>query len=250
MAACGASDSVIAQTPVSPRSRGSLFFSSLFLLHGGGFCSTDSCFYSQHNIIHSALPQSPEDCRGVDALARPDVMRMERNGRRGAPLESLFPFQSRASVLTTSPQNGRERGPFISISHALIYISYIYLHTLLFCSGRGKDNSAKHVLVEAWLHISFFRSLPFMVSAKHSGLKTRRKVWRPLPPSPPMSFKSNQVNEDVSFYMNDWISEGLVYVCFSGLNYFIFFRARSLSFRRVWSVSMLFFLSRKGLSST
>lgn len=36
MAACGASDSVIAQTPVSPRSRGSLFFSSLFLLHGGG----------------------------------------------------------------------------------------------------------------------------------------------------------------------------------------------------------------------
>lgn len=149
MAACGASDSVIAQTPVSPRSRGSLFFSSLFLLHGGGFCSTDSCFYSQHNIIHSALPQSPEDCRGVDTLARPDVMRMERNGRRGAPLESLFPFQSRASVLTTSPQNGRERGPFISISHALIYISYIYLHTLLFCSGRGKDNSAKHVLVEA-----------------------------------------------------------------------------------------------------
>lgn len=81
---------------------------------------------------------------------RPDVMRMERNGRRGALLESLFPFQSRASsVFTTSPQNRRERGPFISINHALIYISYIYLHTLLFCSGRGKDNSARHVLVEA-----------------------------------------------------------------------------------------------------
>ena len=113
---------------------------------------------------------------------RPDVMRMERNGRRGAPLESLFPFQSRASVFATSPQNRRERGPFISISHALIYISYIYLHTLLFCSGRGKDNSAKHVLVEAWLHISFPFSALYGV-CQTQWTYTRRKVWCPPRPS-------------------------------------------------------------------
>lgn len=43
------------------------------------------------------------------------------------------------------------RDLFISINHALTYISpiYLYLHTLLFCSERRKDNSAKHVLVEA-----------------------------------------------------------------------------------------------------
>lgn len=38
---------------------------------------------------------------------------------------------------------------YISISHALIYSSYIYLHTLLFRSEKRKDRFAKHVLVEA-----------------------------------------------------------------------------------------------------
>lgn len=193
-----------ANTSVSEEPRVPLLLFSISSPRGGGFCSTDSCFYSQHNIIHSALPQSPEDCRGVDALARPDVMRMERNGRRGAPLESLFPFQWRASVLTTSPQNGRERGPFISISHALIYISYIYIYTPC-CFVLEEE---KTILQNTYLWrpdcIFLFSVLcPLWCLPNTVDLKRGEKSDDPSLPSPPFSFKSNQVNEDVSFYMND-----------------------------------------------
>lgn len=69
MAACGASDSVITHTSISEELQVPLLLFSVSL--HGGFCSTDSCFYSQRSITHSALPQSPEDCRGVDTLADP-----------------------------------------------------------------------------------------------------------------------------------------------------------------------------------
>lgn len=164
-------------------------------------------------------------------------MRMGRNGRREAHRNLSFHF-TRWSARRTG-----EREPFISISHALIYISpiYLYLHTPLFCSERQKDNSAKHVLVEAWLQLFFFLSLPFMVSAKHSGLK-----WGEKSDDPPLSFKSNQVNEDVGFFRNDRINEGLVYVCYCGLNYFLEFDLCSVGSHLFLSL----FLSRKGLSST
>lgn len=77
----------------------------------------------------------------------------------------------------------------------LIYTVYIYLHTLLFCSERGKTILQNMYLW--WPDCSFFLSLPFMVYAKHSGLKRGEKSDDPL------SFKSNHVNEDVSFYRRD-----------------------------------------------
>lgn len=135
-----------------------------------------------------------------------------------------------------------ERGDlsYPSVMHS--YISHIYIYTPC-CFVLEEE---KTILQNTYLWrpdcIFLFSVLcPLWCLPNTVDLKRGEKSDDPSLPSPPFSFKSNQVNEDVSFYMNDWISEGLVYVCFSGLNYFIFFRAWSLSFRRVWSVSMLFF---------
>ena len=87
MAACGASDSKYTHTSISEELQVPL----LLCFSPWGFCSTDSCFYSQHNITYSALPQSPEDCRRVDT-GQPDVTKMERNGRREAPRNLSFHF--------------------------------------------------------------------------------------------------------------------------------------------------------------
>lgn len=146
MAVCGASDSVITQTPVSLRSCRSLFFSSRFLSTGGGSAQQTHAFilstisYSLHYLSHRRIA-------GVDT-GRPNVMRMERNGRRGARRSLSFHF-AREQRCSPSVRRTGERGPFISIRHALIYISHIYLHTLLFCSERGNTILQKHVLVEA-----------------------------------------------------------------------------------------------------
>lgn len=55
MAACGASDSVITHTSISEELQVPLLLLFSISLHqggGGGFCSTESCFYfPQHNII-------------------------------------------------------------------------------------------------------------------------------------------------------------------------------------------------------
>lgn len=82
-----------------------------------------SCFYSQHNTIHSALPQSPEDYSGVDA-GRPDATEWKRKLSR-------ISFNS-----TTSKTVHSEEKLDLSqtIGRALIYIS----HTLLFYSESGK----------------------------------------------------------------------------------------------------------------
>lgn len=174
MAACGASDSVFTHTSVSWELQVPLLLFSVSL--HGGFCSTDSCFYSQHNIIHSALPQSREDCRGADT-GWPNVMRMERNGKREA-LRNLFSHFAweRWCSFNISPQNRREGTFHIHQSCTHIYLIYISTHpAVLF--WKKKDNSAKHVLVVAWLQLFF---LPFMVSAKHSGLKWGEKSDDPF----------------------------------------------------------------------
>lgn len=171
MAACGASDSVITQTPVSLRSCRSLFFSSLFLSTGGSaqqnhafILSTISC--TLHYLSHR---------RTAAAEETPAQPRRNENGtkwRKRKPLRSLS-FHStgeRERRRSRSVRRTGERGPFISIRHALIYISHIYLHTLLFCSERGKTILQNMYL--RWPDCNFgFLSLPFMVSAKHSGLK-------------------------------------------------------------------------------
>lgn len=77
---------------------------------------------------------------------------------------------------------------------------------MLFCSK--KEKTILQIMYLQWpdCNCSVFLSLPFMVSAKHSGLKRGEKSDDPL------SFKSNQVNVDLCFYMNDLISEELAYV--------------------------------------
>lgn len=112
MAAWGASDSVITQTPVSLNSCRSLFFFSLFLSTGGFAQQTHAFILStiSYNLLYTL---SSEDCSGVDT-GRPSIMKMERNGRREAHKNLSFHF---------TWWSAGERGPFISLSHALIYIS-------------------------------------------------------------------------------------------------------------------------------
>ncbi len=172
MAACGASDSVITQTPVVSRELQVPLLLFTISLHGG-FCSTGSCFYSQHNITHSALPQSPEDCSGADT-GRPNVMRLERNGGRGARRNLSFHFDWERWC---SPSGEQERGDlFISICHALIYSSYIYPHTHTHTHTHTAVSFWKRKNIYLWrLDCNIFLSLPFMVSAKHNGLKWGEK---------------------------------------------------------------------------
>lgn len=172
-------------------------------------------------------------------------MRMERNGRREALRNLSFHFiWERWCLFNISPQNRREGTLHIhrSCTHIyLIYVymcmcvciySYIYTHThpaVLF--WKRKDNSAKHVLVVAWLQLLFSFLCPLWCLPNTVDLNEEKSLK-----TPPPSFKSNQVNDDVCFYRNDWINEGLVFVCFSGLNYFesltaILFVSLFLSFR-------------------
>lgn len=219
MAACGASDSVITHTSISeelqvPLLLLLLLFSSLFLSSGGGggrFCSTESCFFLFLSTISSLCITS---VTGGLLQRRHWPMRMERNGGREA-LRSLSFHFTRERRCSFNIRPGEE-GDLSYPSCTRICLMNIYLHTLLFCLERGKTilQKKKKVLVVAWLQLFVFLSLPFMVSAKHSGLKWGEKSDDPL------SFKSNQFREGVSFYRNDWISEGLVFVCLSGLKYF------------------------------
>lgn len=123
-----------------------------------------------------------------------------------------FTFES-GDVHDQSAERG-ERGGGLTypISHALIYISYIYLHTLLFCSERGKT-----ILQNTYLwrpDCSLFLSLPFTVSLPNTvDLK-----WGEKSDDPPLSLKSNQVNEDVS--LNQW------WTCLC--SFLIFFRSSFL----------------------
>lgn len=150
MAACGASDSVIAQTPVSPRSRGSLFFSSLFLLHGGGFL-LDRLMLLLSAQYHTLCITSVTG--GLPRSRRTGPTRRNENGKKWKKRSpsgiSLSISVESVGVDDESAEREREGTFHIHQSCTHIYLIYIYLHTLLFCSGRGKDNSAKHVLVEA-----------------------------------------------------------------------------------------------------
>lgn len=170
MAACGASDSVFTHTSVSWELQVPLLLFSVSL-HGGSAQQT-------HAFILSTISytQSREDCSGADT-GWPNVMRMERNGKREA-LRNLFSHFAweRWCSFNISPQNRREGTFHIHQSCTHIYLIYISTHpAVLF--WKKKDNSAKHVLVVAWLQLFF---LPFMVSAKHSGLKWGEKSDDPF----------------------------------------------------------------------
>lgn len=102
----------------------------------------------------------------------------------------------------------RERWPFISISRALIYISYIYKYIYTLCCFVLKEE--RQFCKTCTSDCSFFLSLPFMMSTKHSGLKWGEKS--------DLSFKSNQVNE-VSIGMIGSMKDLCLFVL-SGLDYF------------------------------
>lgn len=145
-----------------------------------GFCSTDSCFYSQHKTPHPALHVSLEDRWGAYA-AQPSAARREKKWRKRRKRRNLFFHFQRRTVefINITIQN---RGAKDSVMRS--YISHIYLYTLLLRFREKEDTSAKHVLVVAWLFfwffLNFYLSLPFMVSAKQSGPKWGDKSDEPV----------------------------------------------------------------------
>lgn len=116
--------------------------------------------------------------------------------------------------LSISPESGdihltsfrwkAEKGPYISISHAVIYsyiyvyihiYVYIYTYTPCYLVVKEERQFCKTCTCGGLIAIVIFLSLPFMPNTvdlnEEKSLKTS------------LSFKSNQVNDDVRFYRND-----------------------------------------------
>lgn len=131
-AACGASDSVITHTSISEELQVPNLLFSISLHRWTGLYFTDSRFYSQHNSIHWGAASVT---RGPPPWGTPRLNQQKENGGNGGR-EALWILSFHFTGEFVKQEE--ERGPFISIRHALIYISHIYLHILLFCSERGK----------------------------------------------------------------------------------------------------------------
>lgn len=144
-------------------------------------------------------------------------------------------------MFAISPQNRREGTFHIHQKCTHIYLIYISTHPAVLFWKR-KDNSAKTCTCGGLIAIVLFSFLfPLWCLPNTVDLNEEKSLMTPL------SFKSNQVDEDVSFYRNDWINEGLVCVCF-------FWSKLCLKFN-LWPfislfLSFFFFSSRKGLLST
>lgn len=106
--------------------------------------------------VNFALPQPLTGCSSVDS-GWPRVTRTERNGRIYAHVNLSF--------ITLGDHRTAERGPFISINHALMYFNSISLSihpTILFW---------KTLLQNMYL----WRSLPFMVLANTADTNDLKK---------------------------------------------------------------------------
>lgn len=148
MATCGASDSVITHTSISEELQVPNILFSISLHRGVLLYRLMLLFSAQYHTLWrypghgmTATEYTPAEPTGWER----EEMEEEN------PLDALFPFYPRVCRL-----GDEERGPFISICHALIYISHIYLHILLFFFWKRKDNSAKPLLVVAWLQLLSF----------------------------------------------------------------------------------------------
>lgn len=146
-------------------------------------------------------------------------MRMERNGRREALRNLSFHFiWERWCLFNISPQNRREGTLHIhrSCTHIyLIYVymcmcvciySYIYTHThpaVLF--WKRKDNSAKHVLVVAWLQLLFSFLCPLWCLPNTVDLNEEKSLKTP-PPRPSNLIKSMMMYVSIGMIesMKDW----------------------------------------------
>lgn len=138
MAARGASDSVNMRELEVP-----LLLFSIFLSTGGSARQTHALFSAQYHTLCFYLSHR----RTAAQRTLADTALVERDeAEEGEPVGVSLSV-SRDDRLAEQER----RDLFIAINHALTCISpiYLYLHTLLFCSERRKDNSAKHVLVEA-----------------------------------------------------------------------------------------------------
>lgn len=188
MAACGASDSVIMHTSISGELQVPLLLFSVSL-HGvgGGWGWVWARGWVRLNrlmLLFSAQYHTLCITSVTGGLRRSGHWSKSQHNENGkkwkkrSSVDSLFPFQQRAPIHGINLQNRRERTFHIhpSCTHIYtythIYIShiYIYLHTLLFCSERGKTILQNMYLWWPDCNCSFFLSLPFMMSAKHSGL--------------------------------------------------------------------------------
>lgn len=183
MAACGASDSVITHTSISVELQVPLLLFSISL-HGVMWGAWGGVLLNRLMLLFSAQYHTlciTSVTRGLQRSGHWSRSQRNENGKKWkkrSSMDSLFPFHQRALMFTASVCRTGERGPFISIIPALtyiyihIYIShiYIYLHTLLFCSERGKTILQNMYLWWPDCNCSFFLSLPFMMSVKHSGL--------------------------------------------------------------------------------
>lgn len=228
MAARGASNSVITQTTISEELQVSLLLH--FSLRGGGFCSAESCFYSQHNIIHSALAQSPEDCRRVHA-GWPSVMRRGKNGRGN--LSFHFTWQRWCSF-NISPQNRRD-GTFHSQqscthTHIHIYIGInTHIHTCSFVP-KEKRQFCKSRTCSGLIAVVLFSFIyPLRCSPNTVDLNEEKSLMTPCP--------SNLIKL-TWIYVSIWMSQSVKDLQMFDLNYF------SLS------VCICYYLSRQGLSCT
>lgn len=137
MAAWGASDSVIMQTPVSLKSCGSLFFFSRLLSAGRSAQQTHAFILS--TIPHTLLDLSYQRAAAEWTLAHPALWEWKE-------VEAEKPTGISLSISVDDDQLAeQERGnlSYPWIMHSYISPIYLYLHTLLFCSERRKDNSAK-----------------------------------------------------------------------------------------------------------
>lgn len=124
-------------------------------------------------------------------------------------------------VYLTSVHQTEERGPIISIiMHSYIPCCFVLIEERQFCKRCTCSGLIAIVLC------------PLSCLPNTVDINEEKSLMNPCP--------SNLIksNEDASLYRNDWISKGHVYVCFSGLNYFII------------RVPFCHVLSIKGLSST
>lgn len=173
MAARGASDSVNMRELEVP-----LLLFSIFLSTGGSARQTHALFSAQYHTLCFYL--SHRRTAAQRTLADPALVERDE-AEEGEPVGVSL------SVSCDDRLAEQERRDlFIAINHALTCISpiYLYLHTLLFCSERRKDNSAKHVLVEAWLELFFFPFSALYGVCQKQWTWMRRKVWLTRHPPP------------------------------------------------------------------
>lgn len=160
MAARGAADSVNTRELEVP-----LLLFSIFLSTGGSARQTHALFSAQYHTLCFYL--SHRRTAAQRTLAHPALV--ERDEREDGEPVGVSLSVSRDDQLAEQER----RDLFISINHALTYISpiYLYLHTCCFVRKDEKTILQNMYLWRPDRNCSSFLSLPFTVSAKHSGLE-------------------------------------------------------------------------------